>query len=135
MTIAPHPIQHHPGDFQPRIEGAIAVDDGSHGTGQARTIDNQEDGEIEQAGDVGGTAGVVATGCTVKQTHHPLDDGTFRPAIVGGKAGTDVILACQYRIEIAAGSTRDVLMKHGIDVVGTDFERLDGFSPTAQGRE
>jgi hypothetical protein len=117
------------------VQLAVAVGEGGDGLGEAGAVENEEDGQIEEFGDVGGGAVAGGFDSAVEEAHDAFDQ-----AVGGGGAEVleglaQVVGAGQVGVKVAAGAACDVAVEHRVDVVGANFEGLDRLTAFCQGGE
>ena len=78
MPVARHAVEDNAGDRNARPEGHEPVNKRSDGLGLAAGVDNEDDGQLQPGGEVGGRAG--SAGCAIEQSHDAFDEDEVRPS-------------------------------------------------------
>ena len=123
MALGAHGVEHDAVDLDVAPEAEEALDQGRHALRHAARVDDEEDGQAEQRGEIGGRARPVRG--AVEEAHHALaDDDVGIPARIGHEPGQG-LEPHRPAVEIAAGPAGGPGVKGGVDIVGADLEAAD----------
>ena len=125
MDLGADPVEDHAGHPNVRVERAKAVDERACRARHRGAVDDQDDGRIEQLGDVRGRGELAAPGGAVEHPHHALDDGDVRTRRAMAEERRDQLGSAEEGVEVAARAARRERVIGRIDVVGPDLEALD----------
>ena len=84
VRLAADVVEDHAGDAEVGIEAGEAVDERGGAAGHRARVDDEDDGELEQLGHLGGAAAVALSFAAVEEAHHAFDHGDV--GIGGGAA-------------------------------------------------
>ena len=82
------------------IVSGIASDEGGNAAGHAFDVGDQNDGGVQETGDVG-CAGAVGSVNAVVESHDSFDDGDVRTRTGTGEAVTDAVLTHHERVQVS----------------------------------
>jgi hypothetical protein len=122
VAVRRHPVEHHAGDVDTRIEGGEAVHDSGNGPRHRRGVDHQQDRCAERPSHVGGRRSRTVRR-PVEEPHDTLDDQHVAAGGGAGRQWADGLRSAQPRVEVARPVSGGQGVVAGIDEVRTHLRR------------
>src|SRR5579863_3560676 len=122
MAIGVYKIEDHACEMEARIEMAQTKQDGCSGIGHGPGVQYEDDGQIQEPGEIGGAA--FALHRAVEQSHNTFGDGYFnirRPVCI---QIPNVFIAHHIEVKVDAVAAGGGAVMNGIEEIGTAFEGL-----------
>ena len=133
MALRPHLVEDNTGKAQILPQRGETMDQSSSTVCHAAGIDNQEDGDIQQPGNLRRAA--LTTVVTVEESHHALHHLRIHAFSIVMEDITEVLLTHKTSIEVDRCHTARHLMVLRVDIVGTALIGLYGQSSVYQGAQ
>jgi hypothetical protein len=123
-----HPVQDDAGDVYVGVERRVPVDHRGGRAGHGPGVHDEDDGRVEEFGDVGGR-GEISAALAVEEAHDALYHGDVRAIGAVGEERGDEIQTGEEGVEVAARPSRGEGVVGGVYKVRAHLEGGDAEAP------